>query len=152
MPNYQNSKIYAIKSYQTEYIYIGSTTRPLSERMSEHRKGYRYYLKGSLKNPSKSIEILKYDDCYIELIEKYPCSDRTELNKKEGEHIKNNKCINRCIAGRTKKEWYEKNKDKILKHRKEYREKNKDKIKEYQKKWYKKNKDKIISKFQDQKR
>ena len=37
MPNYQNGKIYKIHSYQTDDIYIGSTTNTLSRRFSEHK-------------------------------------------------------------------------------------------------------------------
>jgi hypothetical protein len=36
-----------------------------------------------------------------------------ELDKREGEHIRNNNCINKYIAGRTMKEYYEDNKEKI---------------------------------------
>ena len=38
MPNYQESKIYKIYNTVNDEIYIGSTTRKLSERMAEHRK------------------------------------------------------------------------------------------------------------------
>jgi len=41
------------------------------------------------------------------------------------------------------KEYYEKNKDKILKTHKKYKKNNKDKISKQKKEWYKKNKDKI---------
>ena len=37
-PNYQESKIYKIYSTVNDGIYVGSTTRKLSERMAEHRK------------------------------------------------------------------------------------------------------------------
>jgi gas vesicle protein len=54
-----------------------------------------------------------------------------ELNRREGEHIRNNNCINRYIAGRTKKEYREDNKEKIKEQKKEYYEDNKEKIKQY---------------------
>jgi hypothetical protein len=47
------------------------------------------------------------------------------------------------------KEWYKKNREKIIKKRKEYREKNKEKIKEYDREWYKKNKADIIKKSKE---
>jgi hypothetical protein len=56
-----------------------------------------------------------YNDVRIELIEEYPCDNKIQLNKKEGEHIRNNTCLNRCIPGRTKKE-----------REKKYRENNKE--------------------------
>jgi len=43
-----------------------------------------------------------------------------------------------------KREWYEKNKDRILKERKEFYEENKDKIVKERKEFYEKNKDKIL--------
>eukprot|EP00966_Prymnesium_polylepis_P323553 7379732-Prymnesium_polylepis.1 len=89
----------------------------------------------------------------IELIEEYPCSNRMELNRREGEWIRNTKCVNKAIAGRTAKEYYEDNQDKIKDYReenkeqinakkKEYREKSKEKIKEASKNYYAANKDK----------
>lgn len=148
MPNYQNGKIYAIKSYQTELIYIGSTVRPLSQRLGQHRINYK-------KNGNvSSKEILKYDDYYIELIENFPCNSKEELFKQEGYYIRENinNCVNCCIAGRTKKEWNNDNKDHISKqqkehyqanieHIKEYRENNKEKQKEYFKQYYENNKE-----------
>ena len=64
---------------------------------------------------------------YIELLELCPCGCKEELHKKEGEYIRNTKCVNKRIAGRTPKEsskaYRQKNKDKIAKKYKEYREK-----------------------------
>lgn len=141
--NYANGKIYAIKSYQTDQIYIGSTTIKLSQRLAQHRCEYkrptttRYY---------SSFEIVKYPDAYIELIHAYPCNNKEELYRREGEVIlATENCVNKYIAGRTYEEWYEENKDKIrerskqwyidnreraLEYHKEYREKNLDEIKE----------------------
>jgi hypothetical protein len=85
MPNYQNAKIYCIRSFKTDDIYIGSTTQPLCKRMVEHRLKYKGWLKGTKKNCT-SFEIMKYGDAYIELIKKHPCNSREELNKEEGNH------------------------------------------------------------------
>ena len=38
MPNYQNGKIYAIRSPNCEKYYIGSTTNTLEKRFHEHQK------------------------------------------------------------------------------------------------------------------
>ena len=136
--DYKNGKIYAIRSHQTDEIYIGSTTQPLSKRISSHKSGYKRYLDG-LCNSVTSFKILQYDDAYIELFEEYPCDNKIMLNKREGEIIRQNNCVNKCIAGQTNKEYREQNKDKI----KEYREQNKDKIKDYNKEYKEQNKDKI---------
>ena len=33
----------------------------------------------------------------IELVENYPCNSKEELEKKEGEYIKNNECVNKLL-------------------------------------------------------
>ena len=40
-----NGKIYTIRSYETELIYVGSTTeKRLSARFSKHKASYKIYL------------------------------------------------------------------------------------------------------------
>jgi len=132
--DYKNGKIYSIRSYQTDEIYIGSTCSPLNKRMWNHKAKYKQYLNGKGDNIS-SFKILKYDDCYIELIEKYPCNDKIELHKREGEYIRNMNCVNKYIPGSNNKE-----------RCKQYRENNKDKIKQKLKEWYENNKKEILEK------
>jgi len=123
MSKYQNGKIYAIRSYDTDEIYIGSTIMTLSRRMCKHRSGMKYWKEGK-GNYTSSFKILEYPTCYIELLEQYPCNNRDELNKKEGEYIRSMNCVNKKIAGRTDAEWS-----------KQYRLDNIEKIKEYQKEY-----------------
>jgi len=96
--DYTKSKIYALRSYQTDNIYIGSTCMPLSKRLYFHKRK---------SNKSTSKEITKFDDCYIELIKDCPCDNKEQLRKFEGEEIRKNKniCVNKNIAGRTQKEY-----------------------------------------------
>jgi len=98
MVNYQNGVIYAIRSHQCDDIYIGSTAQPLHKRFYGHKALYKHWLKGN-KPYCSSYHIIKYEDVYIELLEKYPCNDRTELNQREGKYIREMKCVNKCIAG-----------------------------------------------------
>lgn len=80
MPNYQQGKIYSIRSRsRPDLIYIGSTTQSLSMRMIGHRVP-------SSKCSSK--EIIDTGDAYIELIENFPCNDRYELNARENRHMR----------------------------------------------------------------
>ena len=136
MPNYQNGKIYAIKSHQTEDVYIGSTTQKLCQRLGKHRVDYKDG-KGNTKH------ILQYEDYYIELIENFPCNSKEELEKREGHFIRENKnkCVNTRIAGRSNKEYREEYKDKIKEWTKIYLEENKDKIKARSKIYQKENRE-----------
>ena len=165
MPDYSKGKIYKLCSNQTDQIYIGSTTQELSKRFQSHKGNYSLYLKDKYQYIS-SFEIIKFDDVYIELIQEYPCESKTELEKYEGQIIKNTiNCINTRVAGRTIKEYkkehpekvtkyYQQNKEKVKQRAKEYKlnnkekikkynENNKEKIKETRKKYREDNKDKI---------
>jgi len=119
-------KIYQIKSPNTNQKYIGSTFGPLIKRFSIHK---------SSSNKTSSSEIIKMGGAYIELISQHENLTTNELRKFEGECIRATDCVNKVIAGRSAKERYNDNKDKI----KAYYEENKDKIKAY----YEENKDKI---------
>jgi hypothetical protein len=145
MPNYQNGKIYAIKSYQTELIYIGSTIRPLSQRLGKHRDNYKKNGKTSSK------EILKYPDYYIELIELFPCNSKEELIKREGYFIKQNIniCVNCYIPGRTIKEYYIDNKEQFKEQHKQYYIDNKVHINEQKKQYRLNNKEQINEKSKE---
>ncbi len=115
MPNFQNGKIYSIRSHQTDNIYIGSTTQSLAVRFGGHKR--------SMDCSSK--EILLFDDAYIELIELFPCASKMELNRREGEIIRELDCVNKQIAGRTLAEWREDNKEDIKQYGKQYRQERK---------------------------
>ena len=138
MPNYQNGKIYCLRSHQTDKIYIGSTTQKLSQRMTKHRNHYKYK-----KTPLNSYELMSYDDCYIELLENYPCNSKEELCKKEGEYIRKLNSTNKRIAGRTKKDYYNEHKEQLLEKFKENYQNNKEHRKKCSKEYYKNNKEKV---------
>tara|TARA_R110000822_G_scaffold186035_4_gene325160 strand:+ start:140 stop:901 length:762 start_codon:yes stop_codon:yes gene_type:complete len=140
MPNYQNGKVYAIRSNQTTQIYVGSTIQLLSKRLHGHRNNYTLYKKGG-GNFTTSFDILQQGDAYIELLELCPCNSKIELLKREGELIRENDCVNRRIAGRTKKEYAKDNKESIKKDKKIYRAENKEYFQEYHKTYAEENKD-----------
>ena len=141
MPDYSQGKIYCLRSYETDDIYIGSTTLSLAIRKGQHKIDYKSYLNNK-KYFVTSFNIIKYDDCYIELIEEYSCENKQQLERKEGEYIRNRDCVNKNIAGRSNKEYREDNKDKKAEYQTEYYQKNKNKIAEY----YQKNKEKAAEK------
>jgi len=142
MPNYQNGKIYKLHSYQTDKIYIGSTTRLLCQRVANHKTDFK---RGT---HITSHDILKYNDAMITLIETYPCNHRNELEKRERYHIENNNCVNKVIPSRTNEEWENDNREKrnyqrrlsnitnketISKAMKVYRQNNNEKLNQYDK-------------------
>ena len=120
---YQNGKIYKIVDVGYNEQYFGSTTVELSTRMSRHRAKYREYNKTQKSFYSSFILFDKYgiENCKIELVEIYPCDSKDELTRKEGQWIKNVDCVNKCVAGRTKKEYHDDNLDQIKLKKKEYR-------------------------------
>ncbi len=162
MVNYGISKIYKIEptcDHPEEDIYIGSTTKKyLSQRMDTHRNNYKLWKDGKTNKTSSYDLFDKYgiDNCVILLIENCKCETIDELRSREGHFIKTMKCVNKCVAGRSKKEsdknyyennkercsekskiYYETNKTKILENVKLYGEINKSKIKEKRKQYCK---------------
>lgn len=138
MPDYKNGKIYKIESLIGGCVYYGSTTmKYLSTRLASHKqstiRGYKI----------TSHKVLQYPDAKIILIELYPCNDINELIARECYYIKNNECVNKQIPGRTKKEYYNDNKEKIKVIKKEYRDNNKETLRIKKKIYRDNNKEKI---------
>jgi hypothetical protein len=137
MPNYQNGKVYGIRSRsRPELIYVGSTTQPLSIRFGKHKR----------PNNTTSKQIIDIGDAYIELIENYSCNSREELLKREGEIIRSMECVNKYISGRTLQEYYQDNKEVLLEKHRQYRIDNAEKIKEKQRQYYIDNKEVLLEK------
>jgi hypothetical protein len=146
MPDYAESKIYMIRSFKTDKIYIGSTTKTLKTRLCGHVNAYNIWLKTNTHYVS-SIEILKFDDYYIELIKLCPCNSKKELLKMEGEEIKlHPNCVNLLIAGRTNKEYCDEFRDVRNEHKREYVNLNREAINKKKREFYEKNKIKINEK------
>ena len=82
-----NGKVYAIRSHQTDKIYIGSTTQLLCKRLGDHKANYKQFLITEKMHMS-SVELLKYDDAYIELISEHNNITKEMLRKFEGENIR----------------------------------------------------------------
>ena len=147
---YENGKIYKLVS--DGLIYYGSTIQSLQERLKNHKKK---------SNRCSSKQIIEKENYQIILIELFPCNTKQELFNRERWYIENNECVNKAIPLQTRKEyreshkveiklnalnkkkeiyqqqheWYEKNKEKLLKKAKEYKNSNKEKIANYQKEY-----------------
>tara|TARA_R110000803_G_scaffold60390_1_gene119615 strand:+ start:206 stop:679 length:474 start_codon:yes stop_codon:yes gene_type:complete len=125
MPDYKNSKIYKLWSPEGDEIYIGSTTKSLCDRKAGHKHEAKV-------NATSRILFEKYTDVRIELLEEYPCDNKEQLFKKEGEYIKsNNNCVNKRIDSNTHQQstqkWRNNNKEYIAEQGKIYYQKVKDK-------------------------
>jgi hypothetical protein len=112
-----------------------------------------------------SFEILKNDNYSIELLEK--CENitcRDELRAREGHFIRDIDCVNRCIAGRSKKQYsqderelhrgcerryYHANKEAIRERKRRYLEANKEAIKERQRKYREDNREVCLKRQRD---
>ena len=116
-PNkYNNSKIYTIRCRDdTNLIYVGSTTQLLYKRWYEHKK--RFNNENNNKEYNKLLYVkmreLGINNFYIELYENINCECKEQLTRKEGEIIRQLGTLNKNVAGRTNKEYYNDNKDKI---------------------------------------
>ena len=137
MPDYNKGKIYTIRCRTDDtLIYVGSTIQPLSVRIGGHKIKSRD-IKHQYRLIYKTINN-NWDNWYIELYEPYPCENKEQLCRREGEVIRSIATLNSEIAGRTKKEHYEDNKDKLL-----------DNMKDYSKTYRKNNKDDIAIKSKE---
>ena len=131
MVDYQNGKIYKLTvDEDTSLVYYGSTIQSLSQRLSEHRSKFRAQV-----GDKSAYELFKVGAPKITLLENFPCDSIEELKSRERHYIENNECVNKVIPGRTSKEWYTDNQERI----KEYRETHKEEISEYMKSWREKN-------------
>ena len=142
--DYANGKIYKVLNCINDDVYVGSTCQSLSKRMSTHRA--RATSKPEQGLLYAQMKEYGYDKFYIELIEKYPCTSKEELNAKEGEWIRQIGTLNCRVAGRSpaqyrdehrehKREYhrnhYQQNKEKTLNACKLYRETHRDNATQY---------------------
>jgi len=164
MNKYNESKIYKITSEHTDKIYIGSTTRNLNDRITNHKCYYNKWKDNNTRQYCSSYKLYKLGDIKYELLELYKCNNKKELLEREAYYIKQNYIL---VVNKNKptlseeekiewqkeyyvknkeklKEYYEKNKEQMDKQSREYYEKNKEVYKEY----YEKNKERI---YQQQK-
>ena len=143
---FQNGKIYTIRSSQTDKYYIGSTNqKTLAQRLGKHRNNYRDYLKDNTQTYVTSYEILQYDDYYIELLELFPCNTKAELHQREGQLQRQfkNETVNKVISGRTAIEWRKDNAEQIATKKKAYNELNVEQVATNHKEYYELNKEQI---------
>jgi len=114
-------------------VYYGSTC-DLKIRMRIHK---------ALTNNCTSKKIIERGNYEVAILETHENIDKYDLHERERWYIENKPCVNKFIPHRTKKEYYQDNKEKFT----EYYQDNKEKIAEY----YQDNKEKITEYYQDNK-
>ena len=134
MSGYEKGQIFKVVDVGFHLCCIGSTTEKLVKRFGRHRRQYRSYLLGKRGKITVFDIFDKYgiENGKIYWIEEYPCSRKKELEAREGEHIKNTKCVNKRIEGTTLQE---------------YRERKRVKRREYMNQYYHQKKETICEKI-----
>jgi len=116
-------RIYKITSAQTDKCYIGSTSKSINTRLSQHKYNYKEYVKGTRPKNITSYEIIKYDDAIVELLEEKEFKDKKEMFGRERFYIESHdNAANKQIPIRTNEETKERKKISD----KKYKDKNKD--------------------------
>jgi hypothetical protein len=137
---YPQAKIYQIRSQLSDKIYIGSTCgQTLNSRFNQHKNEYKRFLLDDTQKTTTSAIIFGFGDAYIELIELFPCNNKTDLRLREGYYIRLLNCVNKRIEGRTDQEYYNENKELYKAYSKKHYKENIEYHKAYNKKYNKEN-------------
>lgn len=130
-----NGKIYKIIHTQSDIVYIGSTMNELRVRFNQHKTNN--YNKCAIRD---LITQYGQEQFKIILIKEYKVIDKKHLLAYEQLWINKLKCINTnntlFIKKISKRNYYNKNKEQILKYQKEYAIKNKEYISNYNAKYH----------------
>ena len=103
---YKRGKIYTVRCrYDDSLVYVGSTIQSLAKRIGLHR--------GHKKCSLYKLVDGNWDNWYIELYEHFPCDNKEQLEKREGEVIRQIGNLNCYIAGRDNKQYYQDNRNNI---------------------------------------
>jgi hypothetical protein len=102
---YPNSSIY--KLVLNDEVYYGSTVENLKERFSKHKSNFKRFQEGKTKKRCSAFTLFEKDceNVKCELVELFPCDERSELHKRERFFIENNTCINKLMPTRTIEEY-----------------------------------------------
>ena len=99
-----------IKGDGDSKCYVGSTFKPLSKRLAQHKADFKSWKAGKGRYVT-SFDLMVQGEVEISLIERVQCSNRKELRAHEGRYIRTLDVVNKKIAGRTAAEYYEANRE-----------------------------------------
>jgi len=137
MVNYSKGKIYKIESHLGDKIFIGSTTKEhLSQRMDTQRHNYDSWKNGTSELTTVYLVFEEYGvkNCKIILLESYPCETKDELESRKSFYVNSMNCVN--------KNSHEDNKKLLMPTTQNVKENIKE-IKEIKREYYEKNKERI---------
>ena len=148
IPDYSNSCIYKLvhkEDFNNENVYVGSTTNFIQRKKSHKKKcniecdkEYNKYVYQHIRANGG------WENWVMIQIEPFSCNSKKELETRERYWIETLKSILNCvIPTRTKKEYYDLNRDKILEKCRKYRENNKEEKNAKAREYWRNNKDKI---------
>ena len=112
--------VYKLTCDTTGLVYYGSTKNTLNTRLTKHKNSYKRYLEGTGKKDCTSYQVLKNNNYKIILLE--TCFHVPHMVERETYYKEHNECVNKytpAVAGRTMKEYYEDNREKILQKKKQ---------------------------------
>ena len=75
---YSTAKIYKVVDNAYTSCYYGSTTQPLSRRISKHRLHYKLFGEGKFARLTvfSVFDAHGVENCKIELVEEFPCESK----------------------------------------------------------------------------
>jgi len=120
--DYQQGRIYKIVA-PCGLTYYGSTTKRIMDRMVKHKSE----AKCDSPKACTSKKVIEAGGEMF-LVEMYPCNSEEELLAREGWYQRNRPCVNEVIAGRSKKEYYQDNREEINRNHAMYYQNNKQEI------------------------
>lgn len=146
--DYSKCVIYKIycKDSSVTYEYYGHTINP-NRRRHEHSSTCTN--KNHRNHNMKLYQVMRENggrgNWTFEIIEEYPCQNINEATLRERYWIELNQAqLNMAIPTRTRREYYEDNREQIIERCRKYRDENREQILENRKQFYKENREKLL--------
>jgi hypothetical protein len=121
-------KVYKLTCNITGECYFGSTIKPPSHRLHEHKKPH---------NGTTAKDIIDRENYKYEVLERFYVDGPrdTKLLEREQYYITNYKCVNQIVPLSTQHDWYIRNQERVKEKSNQYYADNREKKLEYQKKY-----------------
>jgi hypothetical protein len=94
-------RIYRISAPGCDQVYVGSTRKTLSMRMSKHRQGLRAWQRGTFPYMT-SFALVGLPGTRIDLVEEDEYQDIQHMRDREAYWISRLPSVNRCVPGRSR--------------------------------------------------